>query len=152
MFNHLCVGAVGLMLLSMGAVAEKKPITIASGTQFEVSVVVDTEVNPDQQTEVVLDPKAVDSGKLSEPLPSYCLLNTTSIVNDKHLALQAGKMVCVTDDKRILEAQLSGTVDTGLNCDSCTDLKLSAGETFTLQIDSEATLNLQVRADGMAQE
>ena len=152
MFYRLCFGVAGLALLSMGSFAEKKPITISSGTQFEVSVIVDTEVKPGEMTEIVLDPKAVDSGQLSEPLPSYCLLNASSDIQNNHLTLDAGKMVCVTDDKRILEAQLSGSIETDRECDSCSALTLSAGDTFALKIDKDAVLELQLRADGMAQE
>ena len=152
MFYRLCLGVTGLVLVSVGAFAEKKPITISSGTQFEVSVIVDTEVKPGEKTEVVLDPKTVDTGQLSEPLPSYCLLNATSGIKDKHLSLEAGKMVCVTDDKRILETQLLGTIETDQECDNCDALTLPAGDTFALKIENSAVLELQLRADGMTQE
>lgn len=50
-------------------------------------------------------------GALSEALPRHCLMSVRVTLGGEQAVLEAGKMVCVTEDRRILELMPEATIE-----------------------------------------
>lgn len=142
--------SLALILTTSFTFAEKKPIQISPQATLSVQIILDTSVS-DGDIQMVLKPKAEPSQYLSEPLPEYCLLNAVASAEGKKIEIIPGALVCVTEDKRILDGQVVGHV-TGLPiCNDCKQFRLIAGEEYDLVLNEPLELKLQIRADGQKQ-
>lgn len=132
------------------AYAEKKPIIIGQQVSMDVEVIVDTVINKDS-AQLVLNPSVKTNEHMSENMPDYCLLNAGGQILENKIILTPGNIVCVTDDKRILEGVVEGTIENLPGCDNCDELMLMAGDRFPLSLSGDVSLILQIRADGQNQ-
>ena len=139
-----------ILVITGQASAEKKSMMIGKDTQLLASVIVDT-ILSQQSPQVVLNPSVINLAVNSEMLPEYCLLNATGVFDAGDFELKPGTLVCVAEDKRILEAVVKGRFEGLASCEDCTQFKLMSGTQLKLSLENDVLLQLQIRADGQAQ-
>jgi len=148
--NTVFVYFCALLFTTFQAFAEKKPMLIGQNTVIQATVIVDTLLSA-ETSQVVLNPGVSNLADQSDMLPEYCLLNASAIFDSGQFYLEPGTLVCVSDDKRILEGIVQGSFEGVETCEGCSQVKLLAGSQFILSLDTDLQLSLQIRADGQAQ-
>lgn len=88
-------------------------------------------------------------GALSEPLPEYCLLSIQVGLGGAQAQLAPGKMICITEDHRILEAMPQAEV-VGLgeclgNSGQCSRYRLTTERLGQLRLQAPLEFTLQPR-------
>lgn len=127
--------------------AEEVVLTVQPQARLQLSPLADQTLT--ETTTVTVHPQDSGSpeGALSEPLPDYCLLSVQVELDQAEAVLTPGKMICITEDHRILEAQPQAEIvnlgecrsETGacgryrLSTDQVGELRLSAPMEFRLQ-------------------
>lgn len=79
-------------------------------------------------------------GALSEALPRHCLMSVRVTLGGEQAELEAGKMVCVTEDRRILELMPEATIQ-GLGV--CQSAGGSACGRYVISVEQPGTLSLE---------
>jgi len=148
--NSVFLIVSALLLINSQASAEKKPMMISQDTVLQVLVIADTKISV-ESPQVVLNPSVIQLADNSDMLPDYCLLNARGSFDSGQFHLKPGTLVCVTDDKRILEGSVQGSFDGLKSCNNCTEVNLMSGLQFTLSLENDLELGLQIRADGQQQ-
>lgn len=144
--------SVILATLAAPAVAEEAAIHIATNANLEVTAL--TEQTLTETTTVTVQPRDAGSpeGALSEAWPTHCLLSVTVSLTGGEAELSPGKLICITEDRRILESQLEATIEGFGRCqdvdgNACGRFRIDSGDTGRLILQSPATLTLQPRND-----
>ncbi|MFG1498218.1 hypothetical protein ABMA57_16410 [Saccharospirillum sp. HFRX-1] len=124
-------------------------LTVQPQARLQLSPLVDQTLT--ETTTVTVHPEDAGSpeGALSEPLPDYCLLSVEVDLGQSGAVLTPGKMICITEDHRILEAQPQAEiVDLG-ECQnengSCGRYRLSTEQVGELRLSAPMEFSLQPR-------
>ena len=144
--------SVILATLAAPAVAEEASIQIDTNAQLEITALIEQTLT--ETTTVTVQPRDAGSpeGALSEAWPTHCLLSVTVSLADGRAELSPGKLICITEDRRILESQLNAVIDGFGDCraadgNACARYRIDSGETGRLILQSPATLTPQPRND-----
>ncbi|GGX38352.1 hypothetical protein [Saccharospirillum salsuginis] len=144
--------SVILATLAAPAMAEEAAIQVATNAQLEIAAL--TEQTLSETTTVTVQPRDAGSpeGALSESWPTHCLLSVTVSLAEGEAELAPGKLVCITEDRRILESQLDAVVEGFGRCqasdgNACARYRIESGDTGRLILQSPATLTPQPRND-----
>jgi len=144
--------SVILATLAVSAVAEEAAIQIATNAELNITAL--TEQTLTESTTVTVQPRDAGSpeGALSEPWPTHCLLSVTVSLSEGEAELSPGKLICITEDRRILESQLDVVIEGFGRCQAvdgnpCARYRIDSGDTGQLILQSPATLTLQPRND-----
>lgn len=142
---------LGMLLLSccftVPALAEDVVMSVQPTAQLRLVPLADQTLT--ESTTVSVQPQDAGSpaGAMSEPLPEYCLLSVQVTLGSGQAELAPGKMVCITEDRRVLEAQPKANI-TGLGeCQgtACGRYRLSTERSGTLSLTEPLIFTLQPR-------
>lgn len=89
-------------------------IEITAGTEFDVKTINRSDVQTGERSVVLLRP-TVSASSLAEgveALPEYCVLSASMTLNSGLGLVIANHLLCVNDDKIIVEADVEGIVTT----------------------------------------
>jgi hypothetical protein len=148
---------IGVLMVVFAGLAAAEPvdtgddaITISTGAR--ISLVPLTDETLTESGTITVQPRDNGSpdGALSEALPRHCLMSVQVTLGTGQAALQAGKMVCVTDDRRILELIPRARVQDLGECQqsggsACARYVIDTAQTGTLVLESEGRLAPQPR-------
>jgi len=131
------------------ALAEEVVLTVQPQARLQLSPLVDQTLT--ETTTVTVHPQDAGSPEsaLSEPLPDYCLLSVEVALGQSEPVLTPGKIICITEDHRILEAQPQAEIVNLGECQSdtggCGRYRLSADQVGELQLSAPMEFSLQPR-------
>lgn len=133
--------------VSFSALAEQPVLTVQPEAELVLLPLADQTLT--ESTTVTVQPRDAGSpaGALSEPLPSHCLLSVHVALGGGQAELSPGKMICITDDHRILEAQVQADINELGECQGsgCGRYRLSAGQNGQLRLTAPVEFQLQPR-------
>lgn len=139
-----------LAALATPVLAEEAAIRI--DTDANLSIAALTEQTLTETTTVTVQPRDAGSpdGALSEAWPPHCLLSVTVTLAEGRAELTPGKMICITEDRRILESRLDASIEDFGACQAvegndCARYRIDSGETGRLILRSPAALTPQPR-------
>jgi len=115
---------------------------ITISTDARLSLLPLTDVTLTESGTITVQPRAENSpaGALSEALPRHCLMSVQVTLEADQAELMAGKMVCVTEDRRILEfTPRPETLELG----QCQASQGSACSRYVIAVDQPGTLVLE---------
>lgn len=87
-------------------------------------------------------------GALSEALPRHCLMSVRVTLGADQAGLEAGKMVCVTEDRRILELTPAASIEGLGECQSSGGVACGR---YVISTEQSGTLSLQMAGRLMPQ-
>ena len=129
--------------------AEEVVLTVQPQARVQLTPLADQTLT--ETTTVTVHPQDAGSpeGAMSEPLPDYCLLSVQVNLDQAEAVLTPGKMICITDDHRILEAQPQAEIVSLGECQSetgaCGRYRLSTEQVGELQLSAPMEFSLQPR-------
>lgn len=132
------------------ALAEDPAIDISTNAKFELVALTDQTLT--ESATLTVQPRDAGSPEdaLSEDWPSHCLLSVNVTLTEGGAALNPGKLICITEDHRILEAMLDAAIEEFGACvavegNDCARYRVESGETGRLVLNAPAKLTLQPR-------
>lgn len=135
-----------LLVATLSQAEDRPTILISQQAQLQAELIIDSEIGT-ESVQLVMNPVALSENGLSESLPQFCLLNVQGRIEAGEVKLQPGKLVCVADDKRILETVIKGELTGAPGCNACRSLAIKSGTSFGLILSEDVELTLQKRAD-----
>ncbi|PTY36121.1 hypothetical protein BGP77_02040 [Saccharospirillum sp. MSK14-1] len=135
--------------VSAPVLAEDVVLTVQPEAQLQLLPLADLTLT--ETTTVTVHPQDAGSpeGSMSEPLPEYCLLSVQISLDQADAVLTPGKMICITDDHRILEAQPEGEIVNLGECQgesgTCGRYRLTTQRMGQLQLQTPMEFRLQPR-------
>lgn len=151
---------VALLLVVFAGTAVAEPVenadeTISLSTDARINLVPLANETLTESGTVTVQPRDNGSpeGALSEALPRHCLMSVQVTLEAGQVKLQAGKMVCVTQDRRILELTPNATVQGLGECqpsgdNACARYVIATDQSGTLELEAEGRLTPQPRNMG----
>jgi hypothetical protein len=148
---------VGLLMVVFAGMSAAESVengddSITISTDARISLIPLTDETLTETGTVTVQPQDDGSpdGALSEALPRHCLMSVQITLGAEQAELQAGKMVCVTDDRRILELTPSAEVRGLGECQAsgstaCARYVIATAKAGTLVLQSEGRLTPQPR-------
>lgn len=130
--------------------AEEVVLTVQPQARLQLTPLADQTLT--ETTTVTVHPQDAGSpeGAFSEPLPEYCLLSVQVSLGQAEPVLSPGKMICITDDHRILEAQPQADVLGLGECQNatgaCGRYRLTTEQVGQLQLTAPLEFRLQPRS------
>lgn len=149
--------SVGVMLsvLASSALAETdgavdEAITLTPEVKISLVPLVGETLTESGTVTVQPQDEGSPDGALSEALPRHCLMSVRVTLGGDEADLEAGKMICVTEDRRILELIPDAEIQGLGECESadgaaCGRFVVSAGQPGSLLLLSEGRLVPQPR-------
>lgn len=141
---------LALVLSAPAALAEDQSITLS--TDARIGLVPLSDQTLTESETITVQPRDLGSpdGALSEPLPRHCLLSVDVDLTPDGVVLNPGKMICITEDRRILEGVPEAGIEALGECQSsgdatCDRYRIEAGQTGRLELRSETLLSPQPR-------
>lgn len=144
-----------LSLLASAATAETPEVDAAAitlSTEAQISLIPLVDETLAESGTVTVQPRDDGSpeGALSEALPPHCLMSVYVSLGGEQAEFEAGKMVCVTEDRRILELLPDADIEALGECESadgaaCGRFVIRADEPGRLSLRSEGQLMPQPR-------
>lgn len=147
--------AVLMSVLAGSAMAESgqsESAAIVLSPEARISLVPLMDQTLTESGTVTVQPQDNDSpeGALSEAMPRHCLMSVRVTLGSEQASLEAGKMVCVTEDRRILELTPAATIEDLGECQpsggvACGRYVISAEQSGTLVLQAAGRLVPQPR-------
>lgn len=147
--------AVWMSVLAGSAMAESnggEDAAIVLSPEAKISLVPLMDQTLTESTTVTVQPQDNGSpeGALSEAMPRHCLMSVRVTLGAEQADLEAGKMVCVTEDRRILELTPAAAIQGLGECQpsggaACGRYVISTGQSGTLALQSAGRLVPQPR-------
>ncbi|WLD57534.1 hypothetical protein NFC81_12555 [Salinispirillum sp. LH 10-3-1] len=142
-----------VMLFSLPALANDA-IEIRQADRLASTLLNDTSIPLNESTSVLFDPHTLISGDHEQVLPDYCLLSADAVLNGNLLLLSPRNILCVTDQQKVLESELSGFATVNgvaavpFDCarttaSGCAEVRLQAGFSVDFQLTEPTTLRIQ---------
>ncbi|WP_028671477.1 hypothetical protein [Saccharospirillum impatiens] len=140
-----CSVAVLMSLMAGSAIAEmdesaSATISLSEAATLQLVPLMDQTLTESGTVTVQPGDAGSPQGALSEALPGHCLMSVQVTLGGEQIGLEAGKMVCVTDDRRILELIPEATI-AGLG--ECQPSGGAACGRFVISVDQPGTLSMQ---------
>lgn len=149
--------SVGMLMLVLAgaAVAETEgsgeaAIALSETAKIRLVPLVDQTLTESGTVTVQPEDDGSPDGALSEALPRHCLMSVRVSLGGDEAQLEAGKMVCVTEDRRILELMPEATIEGLGECQAsggadCGRFVISAQQPGTLSLQTAGRLVPQPR-------
>ncbi len=140
---------VSLLSLLLSFNSFGKGISVSSDAKLFAESILPLKISSGESKVILLKPVAESDTGMSESLPNYCILNATADIKSEGLTVNIGNVVCISEDKRILEGVFDGQAKLlSSKCSTgCRSLDIEQGERFELTLNSGLELTLQKRAD-----
>lgn len=152
-FRLLAVACLLLTTISAKAVE----IEVTAGTVFDVKTINRSDVQTGERAIVLLRPRinAASLGQGVEQLPEYCVLSASMTLNSGRALVIANHLLCVNDQKIIVEADVEGVVNTidgdttvPVEClqqtdGRCVKARLEPSNEFTFTVNEDVILTDQ---------
>ncbi|WP_119394050.1 hypothetical protein [Salinibius halmophilus] len=149
---------LAMTCLLMATISAKAiEIEITAGTEFDVKTINRSDVQTGERSIVLLRPRVASPSLAQgvEQLPEYCVLSANMTLNSNRGLVIANHLLCVTEEKVIVEADVEGIVNTvegentvPVEClqrsnDRCVRARLEPSNEFKFVISEDVTLTDQ---------